>query len=189
MDYEKILFADNKLEENFEAEKPQETLEETCHLDYGYVLNESERLTEVEIKKFGDAIYKTLKDELDAARKQIAANGGNVSPNDESGAFPIRDLQRYADTKVPEMIDNFQHDGIFQNNHDGEQGYLVTDQKVLTDLILKYAKEHQNNPNCNLGRLYKQNAPTFERMIPYIVDRYFLSADTYKILRQNRKIN
>ncbi len=84
------------------------------------------------------------------------------------------------------MIDNFQHDGIFKNNHDGEQGYLVTDQKALTDLILKYAKEHQN---CDLGRLYKQNAPTFERMVPYIVDRYFLSADTYKILRQNHKIN
>ena len=46
MDYEKILFADNKLEENSESEKTQEALEETCRLDYGYVLDKSERLTE-----------------------------------------------------------------------------------------------------------------------------------------------
>ena len=46
MDYEKILAEDNKLEENSESEKTQETLEETCHLDYGYVLNENSRFTE-----------------------------------------------------------------------------------------------------------------------------------------------
>lgn len=46
MDYEKILFADNKLEENFEVDKTQEKLEETYRLDYGYVLNENERFTE-----------------------------------------------------------------------------------------------------------------------------------------------
>ena len=170
---------DNKLEEATD-------LSESLSLDYAYVLNESSRFTEVEIKKFGDKLYQVLHTELNAAKQQIAANGGDVSPNAPTAAFPIRDLQRYADTYVPSMIDGFQHDGIFQNGHDGEQGYLVTDQKALTDLILKYAKE---NPETQLGQLYKNNAPTFTRMVPYILDRYFLSADTYKILRQNRKIN
>lgn len=186
MDYEKILFADNKLEENFEVDKTQEKLEETFRLDYGYVLNESERFTEVEIREFGDKLYKALYDDLTASRNQIAANGGNVSPNDGSGAFDVNDLKRYADTNVPKMIASFQHDGIFQNGHDGDQKYLLTDQKALANTILKYAKE---NPNTDLGKLYKRNTPTFTRMVPYIVDRYFLSADTYKILRQNRKIS
>lgn len=46
MNYEKVLLEDNKLTEDFEAEKSQETLNETCHLNYAYVLNESENFVE-----------------------------------------------------------------------------------------------------------------------------------------------
>ena len=78
MDYEKILFADNKLEENFEAEKPQETLEETCHLDYGYVLNESERYSETEANIFADKIADVLSTDLEKAGDVVTAQENDI---------------------------------------------------------------------------------------------------------------
>lgn len=98
MDYEKILFADNKLEENFEAEKTQETLEETCRLDYGYVLNESERLTENTPEAFAASLNRFLRlspnadetmlvGEINSLKKRDDENYERISKN-QNGANP-----------------------------------------------------------------------------------------------------
>ena len=98
MDYEKILFADNKLEEDFEAKQQQETLEETCHLDYGYVLNESIRFTENTPGAFASRLNTILRvnpnaDEnllvgvINAIKNQDDENYERISKN-QNGANP-----------------------------------------------------------------------------------------------------
>ena len=75
MDYEKILFADNKLEENSRSKRTQETLEEICRLDYGYVLEEKRRFCEFRPSYFANSLRKNIfaKKEIDTPDAALSA--------------------------------------------------------------------------------------------------------------------
>lgn len=142
-------------------------------------------LNEVTLKQFGLAIAAALYNDIATAQKTIESNGDKVSPNN-NGTFSMRDLQRYANINIPKMINSFEYDGLYDNDHDGDPNHLQTNQATVTKAYLKFAKTH---PESYLGKLYSSNQQTVERMLPYIIDRYFLSADTYKDLRYKRQIN
>lgn len=75
MNYEKILLEDNKLTEDFEAEKSQETLNETCRLNYAYVLNENRKLFEFRPSYFANSLRKNIfaKKEIDTPDAALSA--------------------------------------------------------------------------------------------------------------------
>lgn len=163
-------------------EKPQETLEETCHLDYGYVLNESERYSETEANIFADKIADVLSTDLEKAGDVVTAQENDIQiPH----AFDKNYKERLLNA-IREFLDTEKFDGIYQNGHDGDLQYLIKDPSVVSNAILNFATK---NPNSDLGKLKARGTGLFEQAIPLICDYYFGISDVYKSIYKRSKVS